>query len=188
MEAACSLAVATWPPGSDWSLRQHSTGGKPTLGSISKRGNTYLRELFIQGAQSSFVYLKRNQSSLGRWLRHVETRRQRQVAIVALANKMVRICWRFTSEEEFRALPRPQSRKTACRRIARSTCCDGQTVNRRTVSLSDKPVECDRRRYEDRCARDPSRPGTNGFHSQAGYITATVFAITSKCDLQRRGR
>ena len=143
--------------------RQHSTGGKPTLGSISKRGNTYLRELFIQGAQSSFVYLKRDQSSLGRWLRQVETRRQRQVAIVALANKMVRICWKvLTSEEEFRAY-RLESRKTACRRIARSTCCDGQTVNRRTVSLSDKPVECDRRRYEDRCARIPSRPGTNGF-------------------------
>ena len=57
--------------------RQHSTGGKPTLRSISKRGNTYLRELFIQGAQSSFVYLKRDQSSLGRWLLQVETRRQR---------------------------------------------------------------------------------------------------------------
>ncbi len=67
-------------------------------------------------------------------------------------------------------------------------CCDGQTVNRRTVSLSDKPVDCDRRRYDDRCARIPSRPGANGFHEQAGYITATVFAITSKCDLQRRGR
>jgi transposase len=86
--------------------RQHSTGGRPTLGSISKRGNTYLRELFIQGAQSSFVHLKRDQSSLGQWLRQVETRRQRQVAIVALANKMVRICWKvLTSEEDFRAYP-----------------------------------------------------------------------------------
>src|SRR5262245_46575673 len=70
--------------------RQHSTGGKPTLGSISKRGNTYLRELFIQGAQSSFVYLKRDQSSLGQWPRQLEPRRQRQVAIVALANKIDR--------------------------------------------------------------------------------------------------
>ena len=86
--------------------RQHSTGGKPTLGAISKRGNTYVRELFIQGAQSSFVHLKRDQSSLGHWLRQVETRRQRQVAIVALANKMVRICWKvLTSEEEFRPYP-----------------------------------------------------------------------------------
>ena len=63
-----------------------------------------------------------------------------------------------------------------------------KAVNRRTVSLSDKPVACDRRRYEDRGARIPSRPGTDGFHEEAGYITATVFAITSKCDLQRRGR
>lgn len=86
--------------------RQHSTGGKPTLGAISKRGNTYLRELFIQGAQSSFVYLKRDQSSLGQWLRQVELRRQRQVAIVALANKMVRICWKvLTSEETFQPYP-----------------------------------------------------------------------------------
>jgi transposase len=101
--------------------RQHSTGGKPTLGSISKRGNTYLRELFIQGAQSSFVYLKRDQSSLGPWWRQVETRRQRQVAIVALANKMVRICWKvLTSEEDFRAYP-PRVASAACRRIARST-------------------------------------------------------------------
>ena len=86
--------------------RQYSTGGKPTLGRISKRGNTYLRELFIQGAQSSFVHLKRDQSSLGEWLRQVEMRRHRQVAIVALANKMVRICWKvLTSEEEYHPYP-----------------------------------------------------------------------------------
>ena len=86
--------------------RQHSTGGKPTLGAISKHGNTYVRELFIQGAQSSFQHLKRDQSSLGRWLCQVEARRQRQVAIVALANKMVRICWKIlTSEETFQPYP-----------------------------------------------------------------------------------
>ena len=58
--------------------RQHSTGGKPTLGPIGKRGDTYCVKLFVQGAQSSFVHLKRDQSSLGHWLRQVETRRQRQ--------------------------------------------------------------------------------------------------------------
>ena len=57
--------------------RQFTTGG------ISKRGNTYLRQLLIQGAQSSFLYLKRDQSALGRWLREVEKRRHRQVAVVA---------------------------------------------------------------------------------------------------------
>jgi transposase len=86
--------------------RQYSTGGTPTLGRISKRGNTYLRELFIQGAQSSFLYLKRDQSSLGEWLRQVEGRRHRQVAVVALANKMVRICWKvLTSEQEYAPYP-----------------------------------------------------------------------------------
>ena len=54
--------------------RQSTTGGKPTLGGISKRGNTYLRQLLIQGAQSSFLYLKRDQSALGAWLRELNTR------------------------------------------------------------------------------------------------------------------
>ena len=86
--------------------RQYSTGGNATLGSISKRGNTYVRELFIQGAQASFLSLKRDHSALGEWLRAVEARRHRQVAVVALANKMVRICWKvLTSEETFRAYP-----------------------------------------------------------------------------------
>ena len=80
--------------------RQHSTGGKPTLGAISKRGNTYLRQLLIQGAQSSITHLKRDQSALGAWLREVEGRRHRQVAVVALANKMVRICWKVLTSEE----------------------------------------------------------------------------------------
>ncbi len=86
--------------------RQSTTGGKPTLGGISKRGNTYLRQLVIQGAQSSFRYLKRDQSALGAWLREVEGRRHRQVAVVALANKMVRICWKvLTSEEAYQPYP-----------------------------------------------------------------------------------
>jgi transposase len=85
---------------------QYSTGGKPRLGRISKRGNTYLRQLFMQGAQSSFLYLKRDQSALGAWLREVELRRHRQVAVVALANKMVRICWKvLTSEEVYQPYP-----------------------------------------------------------------------------------
>jgi transposase len=85
---------------------QHSTGGKPLLGGISKRGNTYLRQLLIQGAQSSFVHLKRDRSALGEWRRQVEGCRQRQVAVVALANKMIRICWKgITTEEDYAAYP-----------------------------------------------------------------------------------
>jgi transposase len=64
---------------------QHS-GGKPTLGRISKRGNTYLRQLFIQGAQSSFLYLKRDQSALGAWLQQVEARRHRRAPPACLCD------------------------------------------------------------------------------------------------------
>jgi transposase len=74
--------------------RQYTTGGKPSLGGISKRGNTYLRQLFIQGAQALYVHMKRDQSHLGAWLRQVEGRAHRNVAVVALANKLVRICWK----------------------------------------------------------------------------------------------
>jgi len=85
---------------------QYSTGGKPTLGRISKRGNTYLRQLFIQGASALYLHMKRDRSSLGEWLRHVEARSHRNVAVVALANKMVRICWKvLTSEEVYQPYP-----------------------------------------------------------------------------------
>jgi hypothetical protein len=69
-------------------------------GRISKRGNTYLRELFIQGAQVSFLSLKRDRSALGEWLRGVESRRHGQMAFVALANKMVRICCKVLEERK----------------------------------------------------------------------------------------
>lgn len=85
---------------------QHSTGGRPTLGRISKRGDTYLRQLFIQGASALYLHMKRDRSSLGEWLRQVEARSHRNVAVVALANKMVRICWKvLTSEEEYQPYP-----------------------------------------------------------------------------------
>jgi transposase len=85
---------------------QYSTGGKPTLGRISKRGNTYLRQLFIQGAHTLYLNMKRDRSYLGEWLRQVEARSHRNVAIVALANKMVRICWKvLTSEQLYQPYP-----------------------------------------------------------------------------------
>jgi len=85
---------------------QYSTGGKPTLGRISKRGNTYLRQLFIQGAHALYLHMKRDHSHLGEWLRQVEACSHRNVAVVALANKMVRICWKvLTSEQVYQPYP-----------------------------------------------------------------------------------
>ena len=83
--------------------RQHSTGGKTTLGRISKRGNAYLRQLFIQGAQALYTHMKREKSRLGLWLRDLEKRAHRHVVVVALANKIVRICWKvLTNGEDYR--------------------------------------------------------------------------------------
>lgn len=73
--------------------RQHSTGGKRRLLGISKRGNKYLRTLLIHGARAGLPYLAARDDALGRWLRALLARVHRNVAIVALANKLARITW-----------------------------------------------------------------------------------------------
>jgi transposase len=86
--------------------RQNSTGGKTTLGRISKRGNAYLRQLFIQGAQALYTHMKREKSRIGLWLRDLQARAHRHVVVVALANKIVRICWKvLTGGEDYRPFP-----------------------------------------------------------------------------------
>lgn len=85
--------------------RQVSTGGKTRLLGITKRGNTYLRRLFIQGANSIRLNLKRSRHRLGPWLDALEARAPKNVAIIALANKLVRIAWAvLTRGERYRAL------------------------------------------------------------------------------------
>ena len=73
--------------------RQHSTGGKAKLLGISKRGNPYLRRLFIHGARSIFRQAHRDRLALDAWMNQLEHRMHRNVAIVAVANKLARIAW-----------------------------------------------------------------------------------------------
>jgi transposase len=73
--------------------RQWSTGGKPKLLGISKRGNPYLRKMFIHGARAAVLRVKRDGSTLGQWMSGLETRAARNVVIVATANKLARISW-----------------------------------------------------------------------------------------------
>jgi transposase len=73
--------------------RQWSTGGKPKLLGISKRGNPYLRRMFIHGARAAVLRVKREGSTLGKWMSGLETRAARNVVIVATANKLARISW-----------------------------------------------------------------------------------------------
>src|SRR5205814_9063399 len=80
--------------------RQWSTGGKTKLLGISKRGNPYLRKMFIHGARAAVLRVKRQGSCLGQWMSGLETRAARNVVIVATANKLARISWAVLSSGE----------------------------------------------------------------------------------------
>jgi transposase len=73
--------------------RQVTTGGKPRLVGITKRGNKYLRKLLIHGARSALPLLAKSATALGHWLRALMGRVHRNAAVVALANKLARIVW-----------------------------------------------------------------------------------------------
>jgi len=80
--------------------RQHTTGGKPRLLGISKRGNTYLRTLLIHGARAALPSLSQSDTPLGRWLKAmIERGVHRNAVVVALANKLARIAWAALRKE-----------------------------------------------------------------------------------------
>lgn len=73
---------------------QHSSGGKPKLLGISKRGDKYLRTLLIHGARAVLLRVKLRQSrGENSWLTGLLDRRHYNIAAVALANKNARILW-----------------------------------------------------------------------------------------------
>lgn len=80
--------------------RQHSTGGKPKLLGISKRGDAYLRKLLVHGARSALRYADKKQDRRSRWVVDVEGRRGTNIATVALANKIVRTAWVLLTKGE----------------------------------------------------------------------------------------
>ena len=73
--------------------RQRSSGGKNNLGGITKRGDTYLRTLLIQGAKSAVMTAHRRQDKISTWVVALRERLGWQKAVVALANKNARILW-----------------------------------------------------------------------------------------------
>jgi transposase len=75
--------------------RQVTTGGKPRLVGISKRGNKYLRKLLIHGARAALPTLLESPTPLGAWLRGLMT-----AAVVALANKLARMAWAVLRHNE----------------------------------------------------------------------------------------
>ena len=73
--------------------RQFTTGGKPKLLGISKRGNSYLRKLLIHGARAALPYVAERDTPLGRWAKSLLSRAHPNVVVVAFANKLARIAW-----------------------------------------------------------------------------------------------
>jgi transposase len=73
--------------------RQATTGGKPRLLGISKRGNRYLRVNLIHGAQAVLPHILAQDTPLGRWVRSLSERAHKNVVVVALAAKLARIVW-----------------------------------------------------------------------------------------------
>jgi transposase len=72
---------------------EHSTGGKQQLTGTSRRGNKYLRKLFVLGAHTVLLQRTKQSSGLSTWLASLIARKRKQVATVALANKMARMVW-----------------------------------------------------------------------------------------------
>ncbi len=83
-------AMAAWPGPTP---RQMTAGGKPRLPGIRKRGNRYPRKNLIHGARAVLPYLVERKTPLGRRARGLLARAHKNVAVVALANKLARIAW-----------------------------------------------------------------------------------------------
>jgi transposase len=73
--------------------REHSTGGKQKLLGISKHGNSYLRRLFVQCSRSIIRFRDKPSGPFGAWLKQLMSHAHQNLAVVALANKLLRIAW-----------------------------------------------------------------------------------------------
>lgn len=79
--------------------RQHTTGGKPTLLGISKRGDSYLRTLLIHGGRTVVRVADKHQDRRNLWISDLDKRRGKNISAVAVANKNARIAWSLLTHE-----------------------------------------------------------------------------------------
>lgn len=90
--------------------KQHSSGGKECLLGMSKRGDAYLRTLFIHGARAIFRLVKDKTDARSVWLKALASRRHPNVAAVAMASKNARIAWAvITRGERYQAPQIPEA-------------------------------------------------------------------------------
>lgn len=88
--------------------KQHSTGGKTRLLGIHKRGDSFMRGLFVHGARSVQRTAANKTDDRSRWINGLAARRHFNIATVAQANKTARIAWVILARgETYRAAPAP---------------------------------------------------------------------------------
>lgn len=92
--------------------KQHGTGGQVQLGGITKNGNRSLRVLLIHGARTVVRWADKHTHAQSRWIQALIARRGKNKAVVALANKLMRIAWivltqgvEYDMRKAFRAQP-----------------------------------------------------------------------------------
>jgi transposase len=93
--------------------RHEGTGGKVTLGPISKRGDVYLRTMLIHGARSVIAQFERKPDQADGWLKKLLARRNKNIAAVALAARNARIAWALLKHERSYELDYVGTRPTA---------------------------------------------------------------------------
>lgn len=86
---------------------QHSSGGKPVLLGISKRGDVYLRTLLIHGARAVIGHVEHRCDQAESWLKRLLGRRNRNISAVALANKNARVVWALLAHDRQYGVPTP---------------------------------------------------------------------------------
>lgn len=80
--------------------RGEASGERSTMKGISKRGNRYLRTLFIHGARAIVTWCEKKDDPLSLWIQQLIARRGKHKAIVAVAHKMARYAWVILNRKE----------------------------------------------------------------------------------------
>jgi transposase len=80
--------------------RQRSSGGKTSLGRITRRGDRYLRSLLFVGARNVLTNYRTGRTPVPKFAAAIVTRKPLKVAAIAVANKMARIAWAVMSKKE----------------------------------------------------------------------------------------
>ncbi|TWB41195.1 hypothetical protein FBZ90_108219 [Nitrospirillum pindoramense] len=168
-----------------------TTGGKPKLLGISKRGNRYLRKNLIHGARAVLPLLVERDTPLGRWVKGLLERAHKNTVVVALANKLARIASAvltggqgFGAEHAVAArdeIDRRAVNDAHGRRCLRAVGRDDLTVERQCGNLGFVNGLRGRADYEDRTARISilaggiaPRPDTLKQTDQGGIVKPSV--------------